>query len=70
VARRHDDGTLYHTDQANLILDTDFGPLEDAYDLAARLEGRAGIVEHGLFLNLATDVIVAGEGGVYHLQRT
>ncbi len=31
---------------------------------AAALSGRAGVVEHGLFLDVATDVIVAGEEGV------
>jgi len=36
---------------------------------AARMSERAGIVEHGLFLGLATDVIVAGVEGVCHLQR-
>jgi ribose 5-phosphate isomerase A len=30
---------------------------------------RAGIVEHGLFLGLATDVIVAGQDGLRHLTR-
>jgi hypothetical protein len=33
-------------------------------DLALRLSARAGIVEHGLFLGLATDLIVAGNDGL------
>jgi ribose 5-phosphate isomerase A len=32
------------------------------------LTGRAGIVEHGLFIGLATDVIVAGPEGLRHLK--
>lgn len=69
AARRADEHTLFVTDQGNLILDCEFGPLNDPRRLAAGLDGRAGIVEHGLFLGLATDVVVAGPGGVRHLRR-
>jgi ribose 5-phosphate isomerase A len=68
--RRNSDGALFHTDQGNLILDCHFGPISDPAQLAARLNERAGIVEHGLFVGLATDVIVAGVEGVRHLRRT
>jgi ribose 5-phosphate isomerase A len=37
--------------------------------LAEKIKNRAGIVEHGLFLGLASDVIVAGSGGIRHLKR-
>jgi ribose 5-phosphate isomerase A len=67
--RRNDDGTLFQTDQGNVILDCDFGPISDPVQLAARLDERAGIVEHGLFLGLATDVIVACEQRIRHLRR-
>lgn len=67
--RRMSDGALFRTDQGNLILDCHFGPVSDPARLAARLQERAGIVEHGLFLGLATDVIVGGEQGVRHLRR-
>ncbi len=30
---------------------------------------RAGIVEHGLFIGLATDLMVGGAGGVQHHTR-
>jgi ribose 5-phosphate isomerase A len=58
------------TDQGNFILDCHFGPLYEPAALAARLQERAGIVEHGLFLGLATDLIVAGHRGIAHLTRT
>jgi len=61
--------TPFVTDQDNLILDADFGAMDQPADLAVRLNERAGIVEHGLFLDLATDVIVAAEAGIRHLQR-
>jgi ribose 5-phosphate isomerase A len=62
-------GEPFVTDEGNLILDCELGPIADLRALAARLDARAGIVEHGLFLGLATDVIVAGAGGIQHLTR-
>ena len=67
--RLREDGTPFKTDQGNLILDCHFGPISDPVHLAARLNERAGIVEHGLFLGLATDVIVASHEGIRHLGR-
>jgi len=68
--RHNPDGFQYVTDSGNMILDCDFGPIADLADLAAHLSARAGIVEHGLFLGIASDVIVASEAGVRHLKRT
>jgi len=65
--RKHADGTVFETDQGNLIVDANFGPIEDPGSLAAKLTARVGIVEHGLFVKLATDVIVAGADGIRHL---
>lgn len=67
--RQSTDGTPFQTDQGNYILDGRFGPISNPAQLAVKLSGRAGIVEHGLFLDLATDVIVAGTQGIRHLQR-
>ena len=67
--RKADDKTPLKTDQNNMILDTHFGQIADPAKLATTLIERAGIVEHGLFIGLATDVIVAGEGGIKHLNR-
>lgn len=64
------DGVPYKTDQGNLILDSAFGPIQRLTELDAQLNGRAGIVGHGLFLGLATDLIVAGEDGIRHTART
>ena len=58
----------FQTDQGNLILDADFGPIADPAGLARQLESRAGIVEHGLFIGMARDVVVAGADGVRHLR--
>ncbi len=70
VALRQDtDGTAFRTDQGNLIVDCSFGPISEPHLLAARLSERVGIVEHGLFLGLATDVIVGTRRGISHLKR-
>jgi ribose 5-phosphate isomerase A len=61
--------TPFLTNQNNYILDTNFGPIPDPGGLVARLNERAGIIEHGLFLGLATDVIVAAAKEIQHLKR-
>ncbi len=61
--------SAFLTNQQNFILDTHFGQISDPYGLVSRLNDRAGIVEHGLFLGLATDVIVAGRKDIRHLRR-
>lgn len=68
VLRLTPSGEPYHTDQHNLILDADFGPIANVHELARQLDSHAGVVEHGLFLGLATDVLVAGPEGVRHIR--
>jgi len=65
--RMLDDGAPFVTDQGNLILDSNFGLMADLDDLNERLNARVGIVEHGLFLRLASDVIVASTSGIRQL---
>jgi ribose 5-phosphate isomerase A len=67
TVRQQSDGTPFKTDQGNLILDCAFGPIRQPAMLAAKLDTRTGIVEHGLFIGLATEVIVGGADGVRHL---
>ena len=62
-------GTFFKTDHGNLIIDCSFGPIAEPTLLGATLSERAGIVEHGLFLGLATDVIVGGGQGIRHIRR-
>lgn len=68
--RLKEDGSPFFTDQGNLIFDCHFGPIGDPAQLAARLKARAGIVEHGLFIGIASDVVVASPQGIRHLKRT
>lgn len=60
VLRKAKDGAgPFATDEGNLILDCPFRAIEDPESLDATLSRIPGVVEHGLFLGLATEVIVA-----------
>ena len=67
--RQNPDGSQFVTDSGNMIVDCDFGPIANPIDLALQLGARAGIIEHGLFLGITSDLIVAAESGVRHLKR-
>lgn len=56
------------TDEGNVILDCHCGVIEDPEELAAEIRNIVGVVEHGLFLGMATLALVAGEGGVRELR--
>lgn len=68
--RQNADGSTFITDQGNIILDARFGPLPDPAALATLLKARTGIVEHGLFIGLATQVIVAETVGIRMMKRS
>jgi ribose 5-phosphate isomerase A len=69
VEQRMDgDGVPFLTDHGNYILDCNFGPIEDAVELAGALKQRTGVVEHGLFIGLTTTVIAAGADGIQELN--
>ena len=70
VVSRRGGEAPFRTDQGNYILDCRFPAIEDAPRLAQQLDARAGIVEHGLFINLVTDLIVANDTGVHHRTRS
>ena len=67
--RVDENNSAFLTNQQNFILDTHFGQISDPGGLACSLNTRAGIIEHGLFLGLATDVIVAAGRDIRHLKR-
>jgi ribose 5-phosphate isomerase A len=58
------DGTPFRSDGGNLIVDASFGRIPDPKALAERLNRIPGVVEHGLFIGLASLAIVAGPDGV------
>lgn len=57
------------SDNGNVLLDAQFGPIEHPEELARRLEGIPGLVEHGLFSRtLVARVMVGGPDGVRELE--
>jgi ribose 5-phosphate isomerase A len=62
--RHRPDGSTYITDEGNYILDCACGSIPDPAGTAAELRGIVGIVEHGLFVNMASLALIAGEDGV------
>ncbi len=52
------------SDSGNLIADAKFGPISDAKTLAQKLDSISGIMGHGLFINMATKVILATPNGL------
>jgi len=70
VVRQAADGKEYRTDQGNMILDCNFGPIANPVHLADELNRRAGIVEHGLFIGLTHMLVVSGPNGVREFPPT
>ncbi len=62
-------GAPYRTDNGHYIMDCAFGAIDEPASLASAIKARTGIVEHGLFLGLATDVFVATATGVDSWHR-
>ncbi|MBY6241744.1 ribose-5-phosphate isomerase RpiA [Methylosinus sp. Sm6] len=67
--RMRPDGHVFVTDGGHLVLDCAFGSIPHPEALADRLVAIPGVVEHGLFIGLATAVVVAGREGVETLGR-
>ncbi len=68
VLRLTPDGQPFLTDNGNLILDLfgcDFGSLDE---LSIQIKAVSGVVDHGLFLHLATAAMIASSDGVQQLE--
>lgn len=63
------DGHVFVTDGGHWILDARLGRIEDPARLASALSAIPGVVEHGLFIGLATTVVLAGGGGIRVIER-
>jgi ribose 5-phosphate isomerase A len=68
--RRAKDGHAFVTDGGHWILDGALQRIADPKGLAARLCAIPGVIEHGLFIGLATAAILAGGGGVRVIERS
>ncbi|KYF75931.1 ribose 5-phosphate isomerase A [Sorangium cellulosum] len=67
--RKNADGYPFQTDNHNWILDTAFGPIDAPAALDARIRKIPGVMDTGLFLDMATLVLVAEAGAVRELRR-
>jgi ribose 5-phosphate isomerase A len=65
--RKRKDGGVYLTDEGNYILDCACGGLDAPENTAAKIREIVGVVEHGLFLGMASVALVAGDDGVTEL---
>ena len=68
VALRMTGGVPFVTDGGHFILDASFGRIPDTRALSNALHAIPGVVEHGLFIGLASAAIVAGSDGVKTVQ--
>jgi ribose 5-phosphate isomerase A len=57
-------GETFVTDGGHFIIDASFGRIPDTRALSDALHAIPGVVEHGLFLGLATVAVIAGSDGV------
>jgi ribose 5-phosphate isomerase A len=62
------DGKPFVTDEGHHILDCRFGQITDPEMLARRLSDMPGVVEHGLFIDMASVVLIATGNDVLELR--
>ena len=67
--RMTSNGSPFLTDEDNHILDCRFGQIADPERLARSLSDMPGVVEHGLFIGMATTVLIASGGEIKQLHR-
>jgi ribose 5-phosphate isomerase A len=63
------DGQPYRTDNGNAILDCAFGTIPDPRALAATLQAIHGVLDVGIFLDLADAVLCTADSGVRELTK-
>lgn len=68
--RSAENGQTFRTDGGNLILDLHLGAIPDAAEMASRLKSILGVVEHGLFVGLASAALLGGPQGVMEVARS
>jgi ribose 5-phosphate isomerase A len=67
--RRDTAGNAYLTDENNYILDCRFGEIRDPNRLARELSEMPGVVEHGLFIGMASVALLARGSEIVELRR-
>jgi ribose 5-phosphate isomerase A len=69
AVRKGKDGHVFVTDGGHWILDAHLERIEDPARLAKALNAIPGVVEHGLFIGLASSAVLAGGGGIRVVER-
>jgi len=69
VIRNGRDGHAFVTDGGHWIVDAHLGRISDVPRLAGLLNAIPGVVEHGLFIGLASTVVLAGAQGIRVVDR-
>jgi ribose 5-phosphate isomerase A len=69
ILRLTADQKPFLTDGGHYILNCAFGAMPDPKETAHHLDHVVGLVEHGLFLKVATEAFIAGKNGVKKLQK-
>ena len=67
--RLKSDGKPFVTDEGHSILDCHFGQIADPEKLARQLSDMPGVVEHGLFINIASVALIAKGNEVIEFRR-
>ena len=67
--RKAKDGHVFVTDGGHWIVDAHLGRITDAPRLAGLLSLIPGVVEHGLFIDLASTAVLAGAQGIRVVER-
>jgi ribose 5-phosphate isomerase A len=67
--RQYAHGDPFVTDEGHHILDCQFGEILDPRALARQLDSMPGIVEHGLFVDMATLALIGKDDGVVEFRR-
>jgi ribose 5-phosphate isomerase A len=68
--RKGKDGLAFVTDGGHWIVDAALGRIEDPRAVARALSAVPGVMEHGLFIDIAAMVVIGGPDGVRVLKRS
>jgi len=66
---RQKDGVTFKTDSGNVLYDCAFGVIQSAPKLSTAIRAVPGVVEDGLFVGIATTMLIAGPGEVEVIEK-
>jgi ribose 5-phosphate isomerase A len=69
ITLRQREGAVFKSDSGNMIYDCAMGAITSAAKLAAAMSSIPGVVEHGLFIGIATTLLIAHPGEVEVIER-